>query len=184
MRVDFARADSRKMLQTTETTRALKTAHVNSRITKHLTRRTSKRARIQTVRQQIAIVGHDRHHRREVDVETQYPQCFAGDPAERAGRGEIAVLANRARGGHRRKDTSQAIDESAFLIDAEEQRSWHQFTNAVEQAAQLLCASDVAAEDDHAAGPHVRDQRARFRVEFRARKSDEEKLSDLLFAGK
>ena len=56
--------------------------------------------------------------------------------------------------------------------------------HAVEQRTKLFGRRDVAAEDDHAAGFDFADQRARFGIEFRARKSDEKELSDLLFAGK
>src|SRR4051794_32362241 len=49
------------------------------------------------------------------------------------------------------------------------------------QAAQLLGRLHVSAEDDYAAGRNLFDERARVRVELRARKADVEKLSDLPF---
>ena len=93
--------------------------------------------------------------------------------SERARCGEVAVLANRARGGHRRKDSAQAVDEAAFLIDAEERWCRNEFADAVEQRAKLFRTGDVAAEDDDAAGLHLFDQGACFCVELSARKSDE-----------
>src|ERR1044072_9807113 len=94
--------------------------HVDSRIAEALPRPSAKRSRIKTIRQQIAIVGHDRHYRREIDVEAQHAQHFTRDSAERARGGKIAVLADRARGRHRCEYAAQAVDEAAFLIDAEE----------------------------------------------------------------
>src|SRR5688500_9019949 len=80
--------------------------------------------------------------------------------------------------------SSDRIDEAAFLVDADEQRRRRHLAHAVDQSAELLWARDVAAEDDHAARLHVVDQSARVGIKFRAWKSDEEELSDLLFAGK
>src|SRR5690349_21374307 len=108
------------MFETAETTSSLQTAQINSRVAEHFARRTSERARVKTVGKQVAVFGHDRHHGREVDVEAEHAQRFAGDTSERAGRGEIAVLADRARGGHRREDAAQAIHEPAFLVDTDE----------------------------------------------------------------
>src|SRR5215216_6252291 len=106
------------MFETAEKARALETAHVNGRVTEDFTGRAPKGSGIETVGQQIAILGHDRHHGREVNVEAEHAQHFAGNSAERARSSEIAVLANRARRWHRREDSSQPIDEATFLIDA------------------------------------------------------------------
>ena len=43
VRIDFARADAGEMLQTTETSGALQTAHVNRCVTEHFAGRPSKR---------------------------------------------------------------------------------------------------------------------------------------------
>src|SRR5829696_2204828 len=140
------------MLQAREHAGALKAAHVHGAVTKNFARRAAEGSRIKTVRQQIAILGHDRHHRREVDVEAEHAQHFAGNPAECSRGGEIAMLPNRARGGHWREYPSQAIDQSTFLIDAEQWWYVNDFSDAVEQRAQLFPSGDVAAEYDHAAG--------------------------------
>src|ERR1044072_10042319 len=103
------------MFQTAEQTGTLQAAHVNSRVTENVAGRASERSRVKTVRQQIAILGHDRHHRGEVEIETEHAQDFAGDSAERACRSEVAMLANRARGRHRRDEAAQTIDEPTFL---------------------------------------------------------------------
>ena len=162
-----------KMLETAEQAGALKAAHVNGRVTENFARRAPEGSRIETVRQQVAILGHDRHHGREVDVEAEHAQHFAGDPAERSCGSEVAVLANRARGGHRREYPAQAIDQSTFLIDTEQRWYVNDFSDAVEQRAQLFRTGDVATEDDHAAGLDFFDQGACFGVELGARKADE-----------
>src|SRR5215510_16402394 len=138
------------MLEATEKTCALQSTHVDSCVTKHFAWRATERSRVKTVREQVAILSHDRHHGREVHVETQHPQHFARDSAERTRGSEIAVLANRARGRHRREYAAQAVDEAAFLIDAEQRRCRYDFANAVEQRAQLFGTGDVTAEDNHA----------------------------------
>src|SRR5205085_4358940 len=140
------------MFQTTETAGALKTAHVDGCVAEHFARRTPIRSRIESVREQIAILSHNRHHGREVEIETEHAQHFAGDSSKRARGREIAMLANRACGGHRRKDLAEAVDEATFLIDAAQRRRGQKFASTVEQRAQLLWAGDVAAEDDDAAG--------------------------------
>src|SRR5262249_28663479 len=98
---------------------------------------------------------------------------FAGDTSEYARAGKIAVLANRAGRGHGRKDAAQAIDESAFLIDADQWRGRNEFAHAVEEGGELFQAGDVTTEDDDATGLCFGDQVARLLVEFGARKSDE-----------
>src|SRR5215213_82507 len=161
------------MLQAAEAASALQPAHVNSGVTEDFTWRTPVRSRIETVREQIAILGHDRHHGRKVGVETQHAQHFAGDSSERACGCKIAVLANRARSRHGREYATQAIDEAAFLVDSKQRRSCNKRARAVEQGAKLSWAGDVAAKDDDAAGLHFLDQGARFVVELSAGKSDE-----------
>src|SRR3569832_830939 len=44
MRIDFARPDARKMFETAEQASALETAHVNSGVAEHFTRRASERS--------------------------------------------------------------------------------------------------------------------------------------------
>src|SRR4029079_9694049 len=139
------------MFEASEKTGALESTHVDSRGTEHFGRRAPVRSRVKTVRQQIAILSHDRHHGREVDVETEHAEHFAGDPAERARSGEIAVLANRARGRHGREYAAQPVNQPTFLIDAEQWWCGYDFANAVEQCAQLFRTSNIAAEDDDAA---------------------------------
>ena len=172
VRIHLAGADSGKVLQATEQAAALETTHVNGGVTKNFARRASERSRIETVRQQVAILGHDRHHGGEVDVEAQHAQHFAGDPAECARGGKIAVLANRAGGRHRCEYATQPVNQPAFLIDAEERWCGNDFANAVEQRPQLFWTSDVAAEDNDAARLYVFDEGACFLVKFRSRKTD------------
>src|SRR6185503_1237418 len=117
------------MFETAEKARALETAHVNGRVTEDFTWRAPERSGIEAVGQQIAILGHDRHHGREVDVEAEHAQHFPSDSAERARSGQIAVLTNRARRRHRGEDASQTIDEATFLIDAEQWRRRNDFAN-------------------------------------------------------
>src|SRR6185503_6114271 len=150
------------MFEASEKTCALESTHVDSRVTEHFARRAPVRARVKTVREQIAILGHDRHHGREVDVEAEHTQHFTGDSAERARGGKIAVLANRTRGRHRREYTTQPVNQPAFLIDAEQRWCRHHFANVVEQRAQLFWTSDVAAEDYDAARLYVFDEGACF----------------------
>ena len=83
------------------------------------------------------------------------------------------MLANRPRGGHRGKDSAQAVDEATLLIDAEQRLCWNEFTGAIEQRAQLFRTRDIATEDDDAAGFYLFDQGARVCVELSARKSYE-----------
>src|ERR1700741_4828263 len=139
------------MFQAAENAGALQAAHVNGCVTEHFTGRASERSRVETIGQQIAILGHDRHHRSEVDVETEHAQNFTGDSSERAGRRKVAVLANRTSGRHRSEDAAQSIDEPAFLIDANQGRRRQYFADAVEQRAELLWTSDVASENNDAA---------------------------------
>src|SRR5215216_2166514 len=126
------------MLEAADAAGALQAAHVHGGVTENFARRAPERSRIQTVGQQVAILGHDRHYWREVDVEAEHAQHFAGDPAEGSCCGKIAVLANGTRGGHRREYASQSIDESAFLIDADQWWCANDFANAVEQRAKLF----------------------------------------------
>src|SRR5215218_2718897 len=108
------------MLQAAEASGALQPAHVNGRVAKNLTWRAPIRSRIQAVGQQVAILGHDRHHGRKVDVETEHAQHFASDSSERACGSKIAVLANGARSRHRCEYPAQAVDEPTFLIDSKQ----------------------------------------------------------------
>src|SRR6185369_1540330 len=118
VRIDLAGADPGKVFQTSQEAGALQSAHVNRRVSEDFARRAPERSRVETVRQQVAVFGHDGHHGREVHVESQHAQDFAGDSAESARRGKIAVLPNRAGGGHRCEDAAQPIDKAALLIDA------------------------------------------------------------------
>src|SRR5215207_2894128 len=171
VRINFTCADTRKMFQAAETSGALKPTHVNSRVTENFARRASERSRVKSVRKEIAIFGHDRHHGGEVDVETEHAQHFAGDSSEGSCGCKIAVLAYRARGRHRRENPAEAIDEATFLIDSHQWRRWYDFTDFVEQGAELLRTCDVASEDDDSSGLHFLDQRACLDVELRPGKS-------------
>src|SRR5215211_1955965 len=160
------------MFQTAEDAGALETSHVNSCVAEDFAGRASERSRIETVRQQVTILGHDRHHRCEVDVEAEHAQHFARDPAEGSRGGKIAMLANRACGGHRRKYPAQAIDQPTFLIDAEQRWYANNFADAVEQRAELFRTGNIASENDHTAGLNFFDESACFGVELGARKAD------------
>src|SRR5437879_1760271 len=110
MRIDGAGADTRKVFQTADTAGALQSAHVNRRIAEDFARRTAKGTRVETVSELAALLSNDRHHRREVYIEPEHAQRFAGDLAESSSACQIAMLSNRARGGHRWKNQSHAID--------------------------------------------------------------------------
>src|SRR5205085_11592043 len=90
MRINFARADAGKMFGTAEQARALQAAQVNHRVAKYLAGRAPVGARIESVREQVAVVGHDGHDRREVHVEAEHAQDFAGDLTEHARGGQVA----------------------------------------------------------------------------------------------
>ena len=94
------------------------------------------------------------------------------------------MLANGARRRHRRADSTQAINETAFLIYAADRRHWQQGSGAIKQRSKLLGPLNVATKDDHTAGFNLFNERARLLVEFRTRKPDEEELPYLLFDGK
>src|SRR5215213_11626046 len=100
------------MLQAAEAASALQPAHVNSGVTEDFTWRTPIRSRVETVREQIAILGHDRHDGGKVDGETKHAQHFAGDSPQSACCCKIAVLANRPCSRHGREYSAQAIDEA------------------------------------------------------------------------
>jgi hypothetical protein len=89
------------------------------------------------------------------------------------------VLANASSRGHRREDLAQAINEATFLINPHQWFGRQEFPDAIEQATQLLGAGDISTEDDYPTGVYLFDQLTSFCVEFGARKSDVEELSDL-----
>ena len=71
--------------------------------------------------------------------------------------GEIAVRANRTRRRHGREYPAQAVDQSAFLINATQRRNRKELADAVEQRSQLLRAGDVASENNDATRLHFLD---------------------------
>ena len=93
------------------------------------------------------------------------------------------MLANRAGGRHGGKNLSQPIDKSAFLIDTHQRLNRKELTHTVNQISQLFRAGNIAAENDDPTGFYFLNQVPRLGVEFCAGKTDEEKLSYLLFEG-
>jgi hypothetical protein len=93
------------------------------------------------------------------------------------------MLANRTGGRHGAENLSQPIDKAALLVDTYQWLNRKQFPHTVNQTAQLLRAGNIAAENDNSAGLYFLEQVTRLGVEFCARKTDEEKLSYLLFEG-
>jgi hypothetical protein len=94
------------------------------------------------------------------------------------------MLPDRACGGHRRANLTQAINQTAFLINAEQRFDAHGFADAVEQSAQLIRRNHVSTEDDDAARLHVFDERAGVGVKLGTGQADVEQLPDLLFQRK
>src|SRR5207244_1718718 len=117
---------------------ALQSAHINRRIAEDFARRTAKRTRVQTIRELAALLSDDRHHGREVYVESQHAQRFAGDPPESSSACQITMLSNRPRGRHGRKNQSQPIDKTAFLIDSTEWNHGQHSARTIEQMSNLL----------------------------------------------
>src|ERR1044071_2076329 len=83
VRIDLARADARKMLEASQTARCLQTAHVNGRVAEDFAGRAPERARVKTIGEQIALIRHDGHDRREVHVDAEHSQHLARDATDR-----------------------------------------------------------------------------------------------------
>src|SRR5205807_3760211 len=167
--------------QTPDTPGPLHAAHVDRRIAQYFAGRAPEGARIQSVRQQVALLGHDRHHGREIQIEAQQPQHLSGDAAQRPRGCQVTMLAYDPGRRHWGGDLAQSINQATFLIDAEEGLDRQQPAYLVEQTTQLVGRGYVATEDNHAAGLDPFDQTTGFRIKLRSRESDEKELSDLLF---
>src|SRR5207253_2370414 len=107
------------------------------RIAENFTGRTAKGTGVETVAKLAPLLSDDRHHRREVNIETEHAQSFAGDLPERSSACQIAMLSNGPRGRHCRKDQSHAIDETSFLIDSTERSHGQHCAHTVEQLSNL-----------------------------------------------
>src|ERR1700752_4943560 len=112
MRIDGAGSDSREVLETAETARALQSAHVNRGVAQHFAGRAAVRSREEPVGKFASRVGNDRHDRGEVYIEPEHPQHFTGYPSQHADTGQITVLAQGARRGHGRKYLTQTINQA------------------------------------------------------------------------
>src|SRR6266516_2074762 len=181
MRIDLAGPDAGKMFQTPDTPGSLHAAHVNRRIAQYFAGRAPEGPRIQSVREQVALLGHDRHHGREIQIEAQQPQHLSGDAAQRPRGCQVTMLAYYPGRRHWGGDLAQSINQAAFLIDAEERLDRHHCAYLIEQAPQLIGRSYVATEYNHAARLDLFDQTTRFRIKLNSRESNEKELSDLLF---
>ena len=138
MRIDGAGADAGKVFQTADAAGALQSAHINRRIAENFAGRTAKGTRVQTIAELAPLFSDDRHHGREVNIEPERAQRFAGDLPESSSASQIAMLSNRARGRHRRKNQSQPIDETAFLIDSTEWSHGRHCAHTIEQPSNLF----------------------------------------------
>jgi hypothetical protein len=131
------------MLTTTNNAATLKAVEICACQARNIGRVATEGAAAETV---ILVIAREVQHRRQVDIEAEHPQDSCGQLAEFARELGHSGITHGLRRRHRLADVAKAVNEAAFLINADQDAMPNGIANLRAQKGDLRWRFDISFE--------------------------------------